>query len=1696
MRWTAGGSLEYVGRSDDQVKIRGFRIELGEIETVLAQHPGVVQVVVMAREDTPGIKQLVAYLVGDGLTARALKETAAASLPEHMVPAAFVVLDVLPSTTAGKVDRKALPAPDLTATAGAVAARTPAETLLCALFAQLLGLPTVGIHDDFFALGGHSLLATSLTARTRAVFNRPLSIRTVFEAPTVAALARRIAETGPGAAARPELRRRPDGDRPALSYAQQRLWFHHRLTGPSATYNVAFATQLTGPLDVGALRAALGDVAARHDSLRTVFAEEHGRPYQLILPPTTPALEVVSCTDAELTARLTEAGRYPFRLEAEPLIRTTLFRTGPDTATLLILLHHIVTDEWSEGRLMHDLGLAYAARTAGVAPQQPALPVQYADYAHWQRELLGDPADPASLLHRQAAYWRDALTGAPEELTLPTDRPRPPVPSYTGGIVTFTVGADVHDRIRRLGRDVGATVFMVVQAATAVLLHRLGAGDDIPLGSPVAGRDEEILDDLVGFFVNTVVLRTDVSGDPTFRDLVARVRTTDLDAFAHADLPFERLVEAVNPERTLSRNPLFQVMLSHQHVPARTPALPGLRSTPLPIDTGVAQFDLGIVVTEEHGADGMSGIIEYATDLFDRGTAARLATWLVRLLDALTAAPDQPIGAAPLLSEVEHRAVLTASHGAPPHATAQTLPAMFEAQAAATPTATALVDGGTTLTYAELNAAANRLARVLVDRGVGPERVVLVLLPRSAGLVVAELAVAKAGGAFLPVEPGQPADRLAAMIDDAAPVLALVRSTSGAEPPVPLLAVDVPALTAHRDAGDLTDADRRAPLRPGHPAYIIFTSGSTGRPKGVVVPHAGLSGLAETFITTFGISGTSRVAQFASPSFDVTIAELVMSLLSGAALVIVPEESRLGPPYAQFLADAGVTHFALPPSALGALPAGSIPEGVTVVTGADRCPPELVERWARTHTMFNAYGPTEATVNATLWACEPGAVRIGRPDHGRTAHVLDHRLRVVPDGVTGELYLGGAGLARGYLGRPDLTAGRFVADPFGPPGARLYRTGDVVRRAGGDIEFVGRADNQVKVRGFRIELGEVEAAVRAQPGVEAVTVGVVDGRLVAHVVGRADLDALRAVLPDYMVPAAVVALAELPLTSSGKVDRRRLPAPAFTASGGDEDRAAGTPVEQLLRDLFAEILGVPAIGPDDSFFALGGDSIMSIQLVSRARAAGLRVTPRQVFEAKTPAGLAAVASAEPGQAPGYASEPDGAGLGLVPVTPIVAWLRSLDAPIDRFHQSLLVRVPAAATPASLVAALQAVLDTHDALRARWTPAGLHVPPTGTVRAADLMSTVDDQAALPEAYAAAVARLAPSDGVMLQAVAAPGRLLLVAHHLVVDGVSWRIIVPDLRDAWDAVTAGRAPTLPPVPTSLRQWAHGLTAAAAARTDELDFWQAQAAPPVLPAPGRASPLRHLTRTLEPERTAPLLTTVPAAFHAAVPDVLLTALAVAVRQWRGGTGPLVVDLEGHGREDVVPGADTSRTVGWFTTAYPVLLDPGPVDPADVVTGGPSAGHALKRVKEQLRAVPDNGIGYGLLRHLQPASALVGAATPQVLFNYLGRFSAGSADSWSADPLDLGVVDDGLPVSHALDITVTTLDGPDGPELEVRWAYPADLFTDNDVATLAGAWFAALDGLATHTKDGAAGGHTPSDLLVTLSQDEIDEFEDDWSDL
>ncbi|MCQ8187448.1 amino acid adenylation domain-containing protein [Streptomyces sp. RCU064] len=1811
VRWTADGELEYLSRVDDQVKLRGFRIELGEIETVLAGHEQVAQAAVLVREDRPGDKRLVAYVipsVAGGPESPALREHVAAQLPGYMVPSAFVTLAAFPLTANGKLDRRALPAPDYGPEGtGGRAPRSPREEILCGLFAEVLGVESVTIDDDFFHLGGHSLLATKLVSRIRTVLDAELAVRRVFEAPTVAELATALDES---AAVRGRVARTTRPARVPLSHAQQRLWFLQHLEGPSDAYNMVISLDLTGPLDEDALRRALADVVARHESLRTVFADDAGGggAYQVVLAPEQAPvpLSVEQVADEASVDRLMRgAAAYAFDLTTEIPIRASLFRLpgelsggpsgslpaappddlprdlpragGADRSALLLLTHHIAGDAWSRGLLVRDLTEAYAARvTTGRAPVWEPLPVQYADYSLWQRDLLGDESDSGSEIARQLDYWTRVLEGLPEELALPFDRPRPAAASYRGDRVGFELPPGLYERLVRVAGEHRASLYMVLQAALATLLTRLGAGSDIPIGTPVAGRTDDALDDLVGFFVNTLVLRTDTSGNPTFTELVERVRARDLEAYAHQDLPFERLVEVVNPERSLARHPLFQTVLNLNNAARPLTARTGLTVTGRPLGAPSAKFDLSFEIAEAAGTTGagLGCALDFSTDLFDRATARSIADRFVRVLDQVAADPAVRIQDLQILDPAERRELTvpprhTSASGVTSasdetsgqtsdetsgQTSGDTIVSRFERQVADTPDAIAVTYETTSLTYSEVNARANRLAHLLRERGAGPRRYVALSMPRTEELVVAVLGVLKSGAAYVPIDPAYPADRIAYVLDDARPILTVT-----------------PDVLAESERCHAADPD--VALSPLDTAYVIYTSGSTGRPKGVEVPHGNAIRLMDSTDHWFGFGPDDVWTLFHSYAFDFSVWELWGPLLHGGRLVVVSyETSRTPDRFLKLLADERVTVLNQTPSAFYQLMAADRDNPETsarlrlrhVVFGGEALELGRLADWYARHpddapSLVNMYGITETTVHVTHVALDEAVVAassgsvIGEPIPDLAVYVLDERLRPVPRGVAGELYVVGAGLARGYLGRPGLTAQRFVANPFGE--GRMYRTGDTGRRlADGRLEYHGRVDDQVKLRGFRIELGEIEAALETHASVAGAAVILRedrpgDKRLVAYAVPAAgaesvpEPDALRAhlatALPEHMVPSAVVTLDALPLTVNGKLDRRALPAPVYGGSPETDRRGPRTEREKTLCALFSDVLGLDGVGIDDGFFDLGGDSIMSIQLVSRARRAGLELAVRDVFEHRTVAALADIAT----ETVRVAAEEPGADVGDVPLTPIVRWFLERGGPADQFNQSRLIQVPAALRQEQLRSAVQSVLDHHGALRARLTAAPerrLEIRRPGAVDAASLVRRVA-AAGLEEPAQrdlvrreteAARERLDLDAGRLVQVVwfdrgaDAPGLLLVLVHHLVVDGVSWRILVPDLAEAYRAVSAGREPELQPVGTSLRRWARRLTEAAArpARAAEAAWWQEVLRPgdpllgrrPLDPAGDTYGSAAHLTVKLPVAVTEKLLTRVPSVFTAEVNDVLLTAFALAWARWRGGRGAwgadgrtagVLLDLEGHGREeDLVGAVDLSRTVGWFTSLYPVRIDPGAADLTDAFAGGPAAGEAVKRIKEQVRAVPDKGMGYGLVRYLNASTApgFTGLPEPQVAFNYLGRFTVADAEEagsttvpdWTVltSAAGIGGTDPRVPLAHPLELNARTDDGPRGPELAATWTWAEGILDRAEVGTLADLWFQALTALTEHAERPDAGGLTVSDVsLSLLSQDEIELLEDDW---
>jgi amino acid adenylation domain-containing protein len=1255
VRYRESGELEYLGRIDHQVKIRGFRVEMGEIEGAVSEHPEVHAAVVMLREDLPGDKRIVAYIVPkagspSGVPGR-VRAAVEQKLPAYMVPSHIVPLDALPLTQNGKVDRHALPAPDNARPdmrAKYVAPRTFLEEELATIFAEVLSVEKVGVNDSFFDLGGHSLLVIRVIFRVREVFHIELPMRAVFDAPTVAGLARQLETLRPGLrglAVPPIETQRPEGRLP-LSFAQQRLWFLAQLLPDAPSYNEPVTIRFRGPVNATAIERGLDEILVRHEAWRTTFQSSEGEPFQIIHPPAPMKLPIADLRSLPAEAREAEFYRLcsneahrPFSLVEGPLVRFLLLVLSDDDSRLFIVFHHIVADGLSIYSVFNvELARLYRAFSAGQPAPLPPLPIQYADFALWQRRWLS-----SDVVDRQLTYWRQKLGPQPPVLQLPVDHPPPAQPTFRGARQIVSLPLELTQRLRRIGHREGATLFITLLTALKALLYRYVQQDEVVIGIVTAGRQRPELAPLLGFFPNTLVLRSELAGDPSFRVLLRRVREVTLQAFDNQDVPFERVVEALNPERRPGETPLFRVGF------ILDPLAPELGNdwamTSADIEITAAKFDLGLELVDV--PEGIIGRISYRTELFEPTTIARMAGHYAALLASAANDPDQPLSDIKLLSEAEWQQL--AQWGAP----AATAPAsasvvaMFAAQAARAPDAPAVRFRDQTLSYRELDEQSSRLAHALRARGVGPEVIVALGVERSPLLIVGMLGILKAGGAFLTLDPAYPRDRLAFMLGDAGVELMITESALVDSLPAPgreTLVLDDEAALAPSPRAPV-DGKGESELEIGGRslAYVIYTSGSTGRPKGVLIEHQSLSTITAAHAQRFGTGPGDRVLQFTSPSFDVAVLDIMLALTTGATLVVPPREALLpGPELLTVLSEQQITTLQLTPSALSVLPAEPLPDLRTLVVGGEPLPKPLLDRWLEgapsDRRIYNAYGPTETTICATLAECrlDELTIPIGRPLPGAKVYVLDDKRRPVPVGITGELYIGGAGVARGYLNRPELTSERFVDSPIAAS-ERLYRTGDLGRwRENGQLEFIGRADSQVKIRGFRIELGEIEAALADHPDVrEAAVIARADGgeqHLIAYTVLSEPAPAVAELrhyialtLPQHMIPAAIIAVPTLPRTPSGKVDRRALAQLELHLPPRESEYlAAENDLEQALVAIWQDVLHVDRVGINDNFFDLGGHSLLVVQVQRRLReACGREVSITDMFRLSTIKALAA-----------------------------------------------------------------------------------------------------------------------------------------------------------------------------------------------------------------------------------------------------------------------------------------------------------------------------------------------------------------------------------------------------------------------------------------------------------------------------------------
>ncbi|MDZ8030988.1 non-ribosomal peptide synthetase [Nostoc sp. DedSLP04] len=1505
-----------------------------------------------------------------------------------------------------------------------------------------------------------------------------------------------------------------------LSFAQQRLWFLQQLDIDNPYYSELACVQLVGALNVDALERSLNEIVRRHEALRTTFEMLEEEAIQIIHPAVTvtlPVVNLLSMSEAKRQAQVkrltTEIAQKPFNLVTGPLLRVMLLQTGAEEYLLLFTIHHIAVDGWSIGVLIRELAGLYEAFSIGKASPLPDISIQYADFTIWQRQWL-----QGELQKTQLDYWKQQLADA-STLALPTDRPRPPIQSFRGAIASFELSASLTDMLRSLSNQEGVTLFMTLLGAFQALLYRYTGQEDICVGSPIANRNQAEIQGLIGFFVNTLVLRTHLSGNTSFLELLNKVREVCVGAYAHADIPFEQLVEELQPDRNLSQMPLFQVMFAWQEDTQKELTLPGLTLNWLPTHGQTAKFDLTLHLVDAQPE--LRGFLEYNTDLFDAETVIRIVEHFRNLLEGIVANPQARLSDLPLLTAEElHQQLVEWNNTQVEYPEQQCIHQLFEAQVEHTPDAVAVVFEDEQLTYCELNAKANQLAHYLKKLGVKPEILVGICVERSLSTIVSLLGILKAGGAYVPIDPAYPPERIAFILEDAqAPVLLTTALLLEAMPQNKAKVVCLDTdwhLVAQQSQENLFSE-----VTTDNLAYVIYTSGSTGRPKGVMIKHASTVAMLDWANKTFAIEAMQGVLASTSICFDLSVFEVFVPLCCGGKVILIENALYLPTlPTAQ-----NVTLINTVPSVISQLlRTDSIPTSVqTINIAGEPLHNQLVQQLYQQDNIqqvFNLYGPSEDTTYSTsAWIHKDtnNIPPIGRPIHNTQIYLLDKNYQPVPVGVPGMLYIGGAGLSRGYLNKPELTADKFIPNPYANlPGERLYKTGDLGRYLpSGEIEYIGRIDYQVKIRGFRIELGEIEALIIKYPKVREAVVTVhsleTDSQqIVAYLVPNSEQtltiselrDFLEAKLPNYMVPTAFVILEMLPLTPNGKIDRKALKAPDTIRPEDKELLAPRNYVETKLAEIWAAVLGVDKVGIFDNFFELGGDSILAIVVITKAKQAGLQLAVKQLFQHQTVAGLASVAVAKK-----IKQAEQGLITGLASLTPIQYWFfeQNLLEP-HHWNQAVLLEVKQVLDLAVLEKSVQQLLLHHDALRLRFEQtesswqqviASPDVEVSWTHLDFSALSASEQELAIETAATKLQASLNLSTGPLIRVALfdlgqQPSHLLIVIQHLAVDGVSWRILLEDLETAYQLISQGKKVQLPAKTTSFKYWSECLQEYAQSATlqQQWDYWLRESWQKIAPLPvdfadgdNTVASAQNISIFLTEEQTQILLKEVPKAYNTQINDVLLAALVQAFSQWTGNNS-LLLALEGHGREEIFDNVDLSRTVGWFTSIFPVLLDLGTIShPVE----------ALKSIKEQLRSIPNKGMGYGVLRYLSKDTARVESlrSLPQaeVVFNYLGQFDRTFSDS-SIFKISQGSQGQTRSLcnreAYMLNINALVVNN----QLRVDWTYSEKIHRRRTIERLAQGFVEALQILMTHCHSREVGGYTPSDFPeADFNQQDLDLF-------
>ncbi|AZK48670.1 non-ribosomal peptide synthase/polyketide synthase [Paenibacillus lentus] len=1694
-RWLPEGTIEYLGRIDQQVKIRGHRIELGEIEAKLLEHPVVRETVLIARQDDQGHSSLCAYVVTDGAwTAAELRRHLATSLPEYMIPTSFTGLAQLPLTSNGKVDKRALPEPEQQLDGVYVAPANELEEQLAALFGEVLGVEVVGTQDSFFEHGGHSLKAMTLAARIHKELGVEIPLRDIFTHPTVQELGQRLQEMqgqGGDSAAYTAIERAPEQEFYPASYAQRRMYAVQQIRDKHTTaYNMPFMLNIEGALDADRLRAALQGLVSRHESLRTSFHMIGDQLMQRVHEYDEIAWDMERSEAAE--SAMDEKARLfiaPFDLEIAPLFRAELVQVEAERHVLMLDMHHIISDGVSTGVLFQDLSALYEGA------ELPPLRIQYKDYALWQQS-----GEQAARLQQQEEYWLNRYAGELPVLELPTDEPRPAVQQSEGDAWHMEIAADLLESAKRLSAERGTTLYMTLLAVYQVLLSKYTGQEDIITGTPIAGRPHADLEGIVGMFVNTLAIRTQPASELTFEEYLAQVKEQVLQAYAHADYPFEELVEQLSLPRNLSRHPLFDTMFVLQNLDLSTMELEGMTLKPYDFEWTNAKFDLTWSMVEDKN---LHISVEYSTSLYKKETIRRMGQHLLHILQQVIDQPSLTLAEIELATSSEVNLIMDHFNDTKtdyPHD--QTIHGLFEQQVREHPDRIAIAQEEESLTYQELNERANQVAHYLRKKGIARDQFVGIMADRSIQTVIALLGVLKAGGAYVPIDPEYPEERQQYILADSGVSLLLTRSTYAVPAEFTGGRVNLEAVIG--GAEPVTDPD---PVNDARDlAYMIYTSGSTGQPKGVMIEHQGVCNFT-LVAEPYGIVPGGHVLQFASFSFDASVGEIFPTLLTGATLHMASKELLLsGAGFVAWLRERKIQSMLLPPSVLRALPLEPLPDLKVVITAGESCSPDLVKQWGSGRSFINAYGPTEATVGSTLGVCEPGTDRltIGTPIANKQVLILSEDGHLQPVGVAGELCIAGVGLARGYWQREELTLEKFVPHPF-THGEKMYRTGDLARwLPDGSIEFLGRIDDQVKVRGYRIELGEIEACLLEHEVVtEAVVTAVRDDQgqtqLCAYLLteGEWTVSDLRKhagrSLPDYMIPAYFVELEELPLTPNGKVDKKALPEPNVEARARTVYAAPTNTTEQALAEVWQEVLRVSQIGIHDNFFELGGDSIKAIQIAARLHRYELKLDIHHLFNHPTIAELA------PHVQQKQVVEEQGIVEGEVLLTPIQQWFfESGQAAPHHFNQAFMLYNPDGWNEGTVRQVFAELIQHHDALRMKYT-----VDDAGSIKqinadassafftfdVIDLTQESDLESRIEEEGTRLQSGMSIFDGQLIKLglfrTVAGDHLMIAIHHLIIDGVSWRILLEDLVDGYKQASVGERIVLPPKTTSYQIWSRKLReyAQSGRLQKQKAYWheQQQAIDQSLVRDTVDTQGVHgfansssVQTSLSEADTRNLLMNTYQAYSTEINDLLIAALALAVKDWTLQTN-VAVTLEGHGRESVMDkGIDLTRTVGWFTTIYPIVLDVTSTDLPQVI----------KNVKETLRSIPDKGFGHSVLRYLDNDETLKNGARPQIGFNYLGQFDQQMTEGISLSPYSLGKsIGDANHYQHPIEISGVTI----GNELKLEIAYDGLQYDKQAILLFAGYLKKRLLQIIEVCMNKQQTEYTPSDFSIqSLTQQEL----------